>query len=323
MKTPAELVDMLEQDKGILFTLMSKEQAIDYLSEKNNYLRTTSYRKNYTKYDDSVKKISNRGKYQNLEFAYLTELSTIDMMLRNIFLKMSIDIEHAMKVQLIRDSEQNTQDDGYSSVVKYFSQYQALPKKIWKRNMDQNGYPINPFIGNLTLKYFAKNGDTISHTCPIWVLMELLTFKETINFLVNYKTNYCRPDLLLPSENTFNLVRNLRNACAHNNCIFHSLRKNSSTSPPLEIEDYVKNIHKIGRQQRDNKLKVRVLLEIVTLLYIYDEIVPANMKERRYAEIKTYVSGDMCKNIDYFNKNSLVKSSLEFLKNIVDNSLEA
>ena len=38
------------------------QEAIDYISKVNNYLRTASYRKNYRK--------NHQGKYINLDFAY-------------------------------------------------------------------------------------------------------------------------------------------------------------------------------------------------------------------------------------------------------------
>ena len=90
-KTAAELIAMLRDSKGILFTRMNEATATAYLLEKNNYLRTASYRKNYDKRKDGPE----AGTYIRLEFAFLTELSTIDMYLRFLLLKMCIDVEHA------------------------------------------------------------------------------------------------------------------------------------------------------------------------------------------------------------------------------------
>ena len=60
---------MLRDEKGIQFNIMSEEQAVEYFSRRNNYLRTASYRKNYPKHIAGP----NEGKYINLEFAYLSE----------------------------------------------------------------------------------------------------------------------------------------------------------------------------------------------------------------------------------------------------------
>ena len=89
-KTAEELVQMLHDEKGIQFHLISEEQAVECFSQRNNYLRTASYRKNYPKHIAGP----NAGKYIHLEFAYLTELSTLDFYLRELLLQMCIDVEH-------------------------------------------------------------------------------------------------------------------------------------------------------------------------------------------------------------------------------------
>ena len=85
-KTAEELVQMLHDEKGIQFHLISEEQAVECFSQRNNYLRTASYRKNYPKHIAGP----NAGKYIHLEFAYLAELSTLDFYLRELLLQMCI-----------------------------------------------------------------------------------------------------------------------------------------------------------------------------------------------------------------------------------------
>ena len=41
---------MLRDEKGITFHHMSESEAEQYLTDRNNYLRTASYRKNYDKH---------------------------------------------------------------------------------------------------------------------------------------------------------------------------------------------------------------------------------------------------------------------------------
>lgn len=90
-------------DKGIKFDIMSKEEAKEYLGKNNNYFKLTSYRKNYNKYTDGI----NKGKYEHLDFAYLIELARIDVEVRHILFKMCLDIEHFLKVSLIKAVEDN------------------------------------------------------------------------------------------------------------------------------------------------------------------------------------------------------------------------
>lgn len=42
---------MLKDEKGITFSIMSETEAAEYLSKRNNYMRTASYRKNYAKHE--------------------------------------------------------------------------------------------------------------------------------------------------------------------------------------------------------------------------------------------------------------------------------
>ena len=50
MRSPAELIAMLRDEKGITFNYMTPTEAETYLNDRNNYLRTASYRKNYEKH---------------------------------------------------------------------------------------------------------------------------------------------------------------------------------------------------------------------------------------------------------------------------------
>lgn len=100
------------KNNGITFHYTSEEKAINYLLDKNNFFRTAAYRKNYQKYNNGL----NIGKYIALDFSYLQELSTIDMHFRFLISRMCLDIEHALKVQMIKDIEHDSTTDGYDIV---------------------------------------------------------------------------------------------------------------------------------------------------------------------------------------------------------------
>lgn len=57
-----------------------------------NLTKVSSYRKNYSKHPANSPRA---GQYVNLDFAYLVELSTIDMHLRYLAMSLCLDIEHA------------------------------------------------------------------------------------------------------------------------------------------------------------------------------------------------------------------------------------
>lgn len=62
------------------------------------------------------------------------------------------------------------------------------------------------------------------------------------------------------------MLKNLRNACAHNNCLISDLQT-SSTFIPAELGIYVSNIKTISKKQRQKKLSCLAMLEFVSAIY--------------------------------------------------------
>ena len=89
------LLDM--KAKGITLKYISDEEAKQYLLENTYYFKFKSYAKDYPK--NIVK-----GKYIGLDFSYLQDLARLDMRFRELVFKMTIDIEHFIKVQLLAES---------------------------------------------------------------------------------------------------------------------------------------------------------------------------------------------------------------------------
>lgn len=81
------------KSKGITSDIISEDDAKTFLQQKNYYMKLASYRENYPKYLTGRK----TGQYINLDFAYLKELSTIDMHLRYLIIQMCLDLEHSQK----------------------------------------------------------------------------------------------------------------------------------------------------------------------------------------------------------------------------------
>lgn len=305
--TPDELVQKMK-NKGITFNEISEETAKMYLKERNNYFRLCSYKRNYDKYPEG-----RTDEYIKLDFAYLLELSTIDMHLRYLFLHMSIDIEHFLKVKLLSDITSEDDEDGYSIAKDFLGKNHWVLEDIYhKRN--------SPYVGDLISNYFLFDLDeegklNIANTkvsCPIWALMEVLGFGE---FIALYDFFYSgQPQSI--NVGTLNLVKSLRNACAHNNCVIYNLRKNSSTPGKL-ISDFISKIPSINKSERKSKLSVRPILEAVSLLYIYEKTVPEPIKTERYSKLKDLVYKRMRKK-DYFQSNELICASYNFFKKLVD-----
>ena len=124
-KTVSKIIEEMKNERGITFNYINISTAETYLSKINNYLRTAAYRKNYSKYQKGC----NQGKYINLDFSYLMELSVLDMHYRFLIQKMCSDIEHSMCLKLINDIENDFTTDGYDLVRNFFK---SIPLKLEK-----------------------------------------------------------------------------------------------------------------------------------------------------------------------------------------------
>ena len=316
--TAEELVEKLRVEKGIMFNITSAEEAVEYLRYRNNYLRIASYRKNYPKHRDGM----NVGKYIQLEFAYLKELSIIDMYLRRILLNMCIDLEHALKVRLLAFVEQDANEDGYE-VVQEFLNLNPQVKSSIARKADAI------FTGDLIKSYFrlknTYNGSQYPTCeieeidCPLWVLLEIITFGEFNKLCYFYERRHPERAPLI-EKRIINPISSLRNACAHNNCLLANFSyKDKTTQPSSIISKEVARIVSIGERERRNKLSSRPLFEIACLIYYYSIYVPETIKKKTFEQLQDFTNNRMQRNMSYFDNNRKIKSSLQFLKKLVDN----
>ena len=297
LKNAKELVEHLEE-KGCGFNIVKKADAEKFLIESNYYLKLAAYRFNYEKSFSG----KNNGKYKKLEFAYLQELSTIDMHLRKQILNMCLDIEHCIKVKLINDAEANDKEDGYNC-IRQFSAANI------NRLSNIKNYRKGEYCNKLVEKYYPY--------FPIWVYVELVSFGELAHLCGFYNQIYNR-NVLGFDNRLLNSVRDLRNASAHNNCLINQLNMKNNT-PLDEIRKYVENNKSIGTTSRNKKLSNKFMYDFVTLIYVYFKIVQSEkMKDHKKQEIKTLFEERIARHADYFESNLLIKSSFDFLKKVVD-----
>lgn len=309
-----QLIQKMKNEKGITFKYTSEEEAAEYLTNINNYLRTAAYRKNYQKHA----KGPNAGKYINLDFSYLKELSTIDMHFRFIISKMCLDIEHALKVKIVQDIEKDPSTDGYDIVRNFLDNNSFIVRKL-------EATSSSPFTSELIHKYFAISREYNNRlqraehhiydysNCPIWVLVELLTFGDFIRLYNFYYSKHNSPPL---SASIINLVKNLRNAAAHNTCILANLSSGTSQTP-AEISCAVAQIPDIKGSQRKKKLSCRPMLEFICLLYTYKSVVSEKVRYHRIKELSHLFYIRMPEKKYFFKDNELIKSNYEFACKII------
>lgn len=297
--TIEEQVGYMKNKSGIKFNIVSEEDAKIFLRDNNYYFKIKAYAKNYEKYRSG----ENGDKYINLEFAYLIELSKIDMYFRRIILKMTLDIEHFLKTQLIKDFQNNDAEDGYSIIDEFFKRYPFIEKNIHVKGK-------NSTCTDLVLKYQGN--------FAIWNVVEVLSFNDFTKLYQMYYKKY-------PSKHSMGdflwSVRLLRNAAAHNSCLLNSLRTpyNYTVIPNKKVINYLSKIDGISRTARGNRMKNPVMHDFIVTLYVFNNVITSKkVKEITMEELKDLLDNRMSRNKEFFEKNQVLTSHYDFAKKIVD-----
>lgn len=204
--TIQEQISCLESH-GITFNLISKSEATLFLTDYTYFFKLKSYENNYRKIHTIG---SNSYQYEHLDFAYLKELSLLDIALKHHVALLCLDIEHGMKIKLnkllIKNKNRNLGD---LCVNNYFSN-QSL-KAVVNRHQ-------NPYTADLVA---ACNG-----TYKVWHLWELLGFNDQIGLYHSYyKVTQQKDDL----HNLLFITRKFRNAVVHGNCLLTNVSRPSES----------------------------------------------------------------------------------------------
>ena len=302
-----QIQDMVQ--KNIQFEICSKEDAKKFLKYNNYYFKLKSYARNY-----NVNPVTN--KYYNLDFAYLVELSKIDMYIRKIILELALDVEHYLKVRLMNNLSNNPKEDGYN-IVKQFLQYHPNAEADIKNKADKYS-----FCSDLAEKHL--NEDKEVKELALWNIVELLSFGNFMELYEMYYQHY-------PSFNYSDYLKSIkfiRNAAAHNNCILSTLKKPYSTKKFRKTRKLASILGEIPEfrelDKRDAMMRNPVIHDFVTLLFVYNDI----MKVSATKEVRNKKMSEICfefcdengrlkKNKTYFDKNPYIKDTYTFVCNII------
>ena len=305
MKGPKLTVDeqiMDMQKKGITFDKASIDEAKKLLKENNYYFKLKAYGRNYDKYSATDKK----GQYINLDFAYLQELSTIDMYLRKMIISMALDIEHALKVELLYDLSENPNEDGYAIVDEYLSADYMRIKTIHDK--------IGRSVTSDLVKKHTENDDKYS----LWELVEILSFGDFIDLYQLYYSKYKKKN---EYSSLLWSVKFLRNASAHNNCIINSLKAPYQVSlrKNKEIMFQVSKIKTISQKNRDTWMQNPVVHDFIVLVYVYLNVIKSDgIKKKGIQDLKWLFDERMVRHKDYFEKNNSILEGYRFTSKCVD-----
>lgn len=295
-----ELIQHMK-NRGITFNEISENDAKQFLQNNNYYMKLAAYRANYDKCDTGKR----QGQYKKLDFGYLKELSTIDMYLRYIVMDMCLDIEHVIKVRLIKNITNNPSEDGYDIVRKFIAQDDNL--RILK---NIRSHKSGEYCKDLIEKYYPY--------FPVWVFVELISFGDLLYFCSFYEKIY---GVQIINNKLMNTVRDVRNAVAHSNCLLNKMTEKIDSTKQVnnEISSFIIGMKNISKTSRVNNLSYKFTNSFVTVLYVYDSLMNEIPKQKRYKEIQEFMNGRVVKNKQFFQSNSKIVGVYNFHKKVIDN----
>ena len=307
----SEMVPYLKL-KNIKFEECSEEDAEKYLRENNNYYNVTAYKNNFIKYQFGEL----QGKYIDLDFAYLKDLSIIDYRTRTVLFKMIIDIEHYLKIRILNTIEDIPEEDGYNIVNLYMEKDQQDEKQPNRVRDSILKKVSNDYYKKIFSKYDLDKDKKLENI-PVWEFLEIITFGELINFFDFFTKTYSLDD----NKYIFILreINKLRNAVAHNSCVLSELDKKDNTHrADTLIINYLKECG-IGKENRKNKLKNSRIRQITYTLYMFNIIVSSEgVKGNVKHEVSKLFYGRIILNRKYYNNNGLLKSIYEYFEKIIE-----
>lgn len=274
----------------------------------------TAYRLNFFRNKD--------GFYEDLDFAHLKDLSIIDMHLRYLVLKLSLDIEHALKSLLVHLITDDPGEDGYQIIEDYNNflldnlrrkhgtipdGYIHIKDKILKEVKDTRDYNFD---------FYVKTKDKL----PIWKLIEVMSYGQLSSFIKFYvNTSRHKSKKLKKASQFLYYSKNVRDSAAHSRPILlniteinqlHSSYKSHKTKQAQadpELKNYVKQngLHKRTASKLLTNFKIH---DLCTLILLHDEYIQSkHMRKSRKGEmLKVYKRAlykkSMYQNISDFNE---------------------
>lgn len=291
------------ESKGVSFEHMSKEEAKRFLRYNNYYFKLKHYAKNYP--------INPRTNcYVGLDFAYLVELSKIDMYLRKIILEMVLDIEHILKTRMLYDMAQNEDEDGYKIVKKYY-EYSNVRSAI---NINADSYSISSDL-------IEKHKD--EEDFALWNIVEVLSFGKFVELYTMYYQEYKKYNY----STYLGSVKFLRNAAAHNSCVISSLLRPNGTKKFKKTKQLMNALTKvttITESARKNKMTNPIIHDFIALLFVYNDLLKVSpnrkMRDKQMEKLKDFFcteNGKVLRNKKFFEKNLTLVESYKFIVNII------
>ena len=184
---------------GIRFDFCRKENAKRFLRENTYFFKIKAFDNNFQRDENGV--------YRNLDFAYLQDLSTVDFELRLLILRMTGDIEHALRIRF-NNLISRVNEDGYQVIREYEQDQREYHAKRAGQHAYHKDYQESVYTKGMIAKYLECK--------PVWLFWETCTLNALIRCYRSFLQHRRFRDV------TYSLlygVRLLRNAASHHNCL--------------------------------------------------------------------------------------------------------
>lgn len=287
------------EEAGITFEHISKAEATRFLQYNTYYFKLKAYAKNFTKYKNGER----AGKYFNLDFAYLQDLSTIDAHLRKFIIKTALDIEHFLKVKLLQDFGLYEEEDGYEIIDTFFRAFPEIRDNVIAKEKNSN-----------CLELIEKYKDDFA----IWNIVEVLSFGD---FIQLYTLFYSRHQIKDNFSKMLMPIKWLRNAAAHNNCLINKMGEPYAREiePVYAITKLVSEVDGLSSTTRTKKMKNPVVHDFITMLFVATKVISSKATiQKMFDELRNLIDVRMVRHRDYYEKNEMLQSNYIFVKKVVD-----
>lgn len=298
----------LLKDKGVKFELCSEDEAREWLTDYSFYFQIASYRVLFQKYVGG----ENDGKYIDLDFFYLVELFRLDDQLRATLFPMTQDIEQSARTSVVARVTEDENEDGYTIVSEYMKSLSGRDRKRRDQELDMLG--ADTYSGALIAKYGKKP--------PVWVFAELLSFGAFIDFYLFCAKRWGDKDLL-DEHYLLRQAKKVRNATAHGSAIINGLNAPSTHIRANESVNSALVALGVSSHQRSTKMKNPRLQQIVSLLYLYKELVEDETRRARATKQLNALTKSLGTTRDLLSSNDTITSSFDFLTKVAQGWFEA
>lgn len=305
-------IEHLKQ-KGVQFHKISEQDALHYLQYNTYLFKLSAYRKNYPK------DITNT-RYLHLDFSNLVDLAVIDMYLRALIVKLSLNIEHFAKVKLLRQVTDNKHEDGYCIVREYLNSLDESSRHNILSELERNAR--SPYCKEAYAKY--------KDNFPVWVFIEIISFGSFLSFYKFCAERFSAQFASFPNKplhnsrdmiNDFYLmlsVKRIRNAAAHNNCILNDLRAQKHREQvSFELIRSLRNDLGFGSESIRKKVSNIRVAQILTCLYMHKKLA-SSQGIQRHLSTELHEFADRLFQKNTYDDNQLIKSTFTLLASAID-----